>query len=99
MNSPKSITRIAGVLYLIVAIFAAFPYSVFNGLYIAGDAAATAANIVAKAGVVPAVWQVVVAIPDTDMKHFLRKPAMYLMTESIVERQVNAYMPQCGKPS
>ena len=52
MNSPKRIARIAGVLYLIVAIFAAFPYSMFNGLYIAGDAAATAANVVAKAGVV-----------------------------------------------
>jgi hypothetical protein len=52
MNSPKSIARIAGVLYLIVAIFAAYPYSVFNGVYIAGDAAATTANIVAKAGVV-----------------------------------------------
>jgi hypothetical protein len=52
MNSPKRLARIAGVLYLIVAIFAAFPYSVFNGLYIAGDAATTAANVVAKAGVV-----------------------------------------------
>ena len=52
MNSPKGIARIAGALYLIVAIFAAFPYSVFNGLYIAGDAATTAANVVAKAGVV-----------------------------------------------
>ena len=52
MNSPKRHARIAGVLYLIVAIFAAFPYSVFNGLYIAGDAATTAANVVAKAGVV-----------------------------------------------
>ncbi len=52
MKALKRIARIAGVLYLIVAIFAAFPYSVFNGLYIAGDAAATAANVVAKAGVV-----------------------------------------------
>src|SRR5512134_2674977 len=52
MNSPKRIARTAGVFYLIVAIFAAFPYSVFNGLYIAGDAVTTAANIVAKAGVV-----------------------------------------------
>jgi len=42
----------AGVIYLIVAISAAFPYGVFNGLYIAGDAAATAANVVAKAGIV-----------------------------------------------
>ena len=52
MNSPKRIARIAGVFYLIVATSAAFPYSVFNGLYIAGDAATTAANVVAKAGVV-----------------------------------------------
>ena len=52
MNSSKRLARIAGVLYLLVAIFAAFPYSVFNGLYIAGDAATTAANVVAKAGVV-----------------------------------------------
>jgi len=52
MNSPKSIARTAGVFYLIVAIFAAFPYSVFNGLYIAGDAATTAANVVTKAGVI-----------------------------------------------
>lgn len=52
LNSPKRLARIAGVLYLIVAIFAAFPYSIFNGVYITGDAATTAANIVAKAGVV-----------------------------------------------
>jgi len=52
LNSPKRLARIAGVLYLIVAIFAAFSYSIFNGLYIAGDAATTAANIVAKAEVV-----------------------------------------------
>ena len=52
LSSPKRLARMAGVLYLIVAIFAAIPYSVFNGLYIAGDAATTAANVVAKAGVV-----------------------------------------------
>lgn len=52
MNSPKSIARIAGILYLIVAIFAAYPYSVFNGLYVAGDAATTVANVIAKEGIV-----------------------------------------------
>ena len=52
MNSPKRIARIAGVLYLIVAIFAAFAYSVFTRLYVAGDAATTAANVVANAGLV-----------------------------------------------
>ncbi|HEY9075163.1 MAG TPA: DUF4386 domain-containing protein [Anaerolineaceae bacterium] len=52
LKSPKRLARIAGVLYLIVAIFAAFPYSIFNGLYMAGDAATMAANITAKAQVV-----------------------------------------------
>ena len=52
LNSPRRLARIAGVLYLLVAIFAAFPYSVFNGLYLADDAATTAANVVAKADVV-----------------------------------------------
>src|SRR5512136_2534674 len=50
MNSPKRIARIAGVLYLILAIFAAFAYNVYNKLYVAGDAAATAANVVANSG-------------------------------------------------
>jgi len=52
MNSPKSIARIAGILYLIVAISAAFSYSVFNGLYFVGDATTTTANVVAKEGIV-----------------------------------------------
>ena len=50
MNSSKRLARIAGVLYLIVAIFAAFAYNVYNKLYVAGDAAATAANVVANSG-------------------------------------------------
>lgn len=50
MNSPKRLARIAGVLYLIVAIFAAFADNVSNKLYVAGDAAATAANVVANSG-------------------------------------------------
>jgi len=52
MNSPKRLARIAGVLYLIVAIFAAYAFSVITGLYVAGDAATTAANVVANAGLV-----------------------------------------------
>lgn len=50
MNSPKRLARIAGVLYLIVAIFAAFAYNVYTKLYVAGDAAATASNVVANSG-------------------------------------------------
>jgi hypothetical protein len=52
MNSPKRLARIAGVLYLIVAIFAAYAFSVITGLYVAGDAAATVANVVANSGLV-----------------------------------------------
>ena len=52
MNSPRRIARIAGVLYLLVAVFAAFAYNVVTKLYVAGDAAATAANVVANSGLV-----------------------------------------------
>jgi hypothetical protein len=52
MNFPKRLARIAGVLYLLVAIFAAFAYNVYNKLYVAGDATATAANVVANSGYV-----------------------------------------------
>jgi hypothetical protein len=52
MNSSKSIARIAGVLYLLVAIFAAFAYNVYIKLYVAGDAATTAGNVVANSGLV-----------------------------------------------
>jgi Domain of unknown function (DUF4386) len=52
MNSPKRIARIAGVLYLLVAIFAGFAYNVCTKLYVAGDAATTAGNVVANSGLV-----------------------------------------------
>jgi|CXWL01.1.fsa_nt_gi hypothetical protein len=52
MNSPKRLARIAGVLYLLVAIFAGFAFNVYTKLYIAGDAAATAVNVVANSGLV-----------------------------------------------
>jgi hypothetical protein len=53
MNSPKRLARIAGVLYLLVAIFAAFAFDfVYTRLYVAGDAAATAGNVLANPGLV-----------------------------------------------
>jgi hypothetical protein len=52
LNSPKRLARIAGVFYLILAIFAAFAYNVFTTLYVAGDAATTAGNVVANSGLV-----------------------------------------------
>lgn len=51
--SPKRRARIAGVLYLIVAVFAAFSYNYATGTtYILGDAAATAQAVLANAGLV-----------------------------------------------
>jgi hypothetical protein len=52
MNTPRHLARIAGILYVVVAIFAAYAFSVMNKLYVAGDAAATAANVVASARLV-----------------------------------------------
>lgn len=52
MNSPKRLARIAGVLYLLLAIFAAFAERVYIKLYVAGNAATTAANIAENPGLV-----------------------------------------------
>jgi hypothetical protein len=54
MNSPeKRLARIAGVLYLLVGIFGGFAEGFVDPkMYVAGDAAATAANVVANAGLV-----------------------------------------------
>jgi Domain of unknown function (DUF4386) len=51
--SPKRLARIAGVLYLFVGIFGAFAEGfVEPKMYAAGNAAATAGNVVANAGLV-----------------------------------------------
>jgi len=53
MNSPKRLARIAGVLYLLVGIFGAFAEGfVEPKMYVAGNAAATAGNVVANSGLV-----------------------------------------------
>ncbi|HEV8671289.1 MAG TPA: DUF4386 domain-containing protein [Candidatus Limnocylindria bacterium] len=50
---PKRLARIAGVLYLLVGIFGGFAQGfVEPRMYVAGDAAATAANVVANSGLV-----------------------------------------------
>jgi len=51
--SPKRLARIAGVLYLLVGIFGAFAEGFVDPrMYVAGNAAATAGNVVANAGLV-----------------------------------------------
>ena len=53
MNSPKRLARIAGVLYLLVGIFGGFAEGfVEPKMYVAGNAAATALNVVTNAGLV-----------------------------------------------
>lgn len=53
MSEPKRLARIAGFLYLIVGVFGGFAVGyVTPMLYVPGDAAATADNVVANAGLV-----------------------------------------------
>ena len=53
MNSPKRLAKIAGLLYLGVGITGGFAEGfVEPRMYVAGDAAATAGNVVANAGLV-----------------------------------------------
>jgi hypothetical protein len=54
MNSPKRLARTAGVLYLLNAILSAFAYFMEKKVYVSGDAAATARNVVAHSGLVRA---------------------------------------------
>ena len=53
MNSDKKTARIAGVLYLLNGIFSGFAFAyVIGKVYVMGNAAATAANVVAYPGLV-----------------------------------------------
>src|SRR3982074_860481 len=53
MSSPKRLARIAGVLYLVVGITGGFAEGFLEPkMYVAGDSAAPAANVVANAGLV-----------------------------------------------
>ncbi len=53
MPSPKRLARIAGVLYLLVGIFGGFSEGFVDPkMYVAGNAAATAGNVIANSGLV-----------------------------------------------
>lgn len=52
MSSPKQLARTAGVFYLVVAICGGFAHAIRLQVYVPGDAAATAANVVANASLV-----------------------------------------------
>ena len=51
VNSPKRLAGIAGLLYLVVAIFGGFAQGfVYPKVYAAGDATTTAKNLLANSG-------------------------------------------------
>jgi hypothetical protein len=51
--SPQGLARIAGLLYLVVGILGAFAFAaVYSTMYVAGNPAASAGNLVANAGLV-----------------------------------------------
>jgi hypothetical protein len=53
MGSPKRLARIAGIFYLLVGIFGGFAEGFVDPkMYLAGNAAATAGNVVANSGLV-----------------------------------------------
>jgi hypothetical protein len=53
MSSPKRLARIAGLLYLIVGIFGGFAIAYVTAtVYVPGDAATTAGNLLTNAGLV-----------------------------------------------
>ena len=53
MTSPKRLARIAGVLYLLNGVFAGFAFGyVLTKVYVPGNAATTAANVLANSGLV-----------------------------------------------
>jgi hypothetical protein len=55
MSSPKRLARIAGVLYVVNGIVAGFAFGyVLTKVYVPGNAATTAANVVASSGLVRA---------------------------------------------
>ncbi|MBC7597169.1 MAG: DUF4386 domain-containing protein [Kineosporiaceae bacterium] len=55
VNSPKRLARIAGVFYLLLGVFGGFAQGfLYPKIFVAGDAAATAANLTSNAGLVRA---------------------------------------------
>ncbi len=52
MSSTKQLARTAGLFYLVVAVLGAFAHIVRRAVYVPGDAAATADNVVANASLV-----------------------------------------------
>ena len=81
VKSPKRLARIAGVFYLLVAIFGGFAEGFGDPkLYAAGNAAATAANVLADPGLVRII---VVAHLVNAIFFFLTAMALYVLLQHV----------------
>ncbi|HVS04856.1 MAG TPA: DUF4386 domain-containing protein [Candidatus Dormibacteraeota bacterium] len=87
-DSPRRLARIAGVLYLLVGIFGGFAQGfVYPKVYAAGDAATTAANLIANSGLVR--MGVVADLLDNSVWVFLAL-ILYLLIKQVNKRVASA---------
>ena len=81
ISSPKRLARIAGVFYLLVAIFGGFAEGFGDPkMYVAGNAAATAANVLADPGLVR---MIVVAHLLNAIFFILTAMALYILLQHV----------------
>ena len=81
MTSPKRLARIAGLFYLLVAIFGGFAEGFGDPkMYVAGNAAATAANVLANPGLVR---MIVVAHLLNAIFFVLTAMALYILLQHV----------------
>jgi hypothetical protein len=86
--SPKRQARIAGLLYLVVAVFAAFAFNYATGrTYVPGNAAATAQSVLANGGLVRAG---VVADLIQATAWLFTAMALYLLLRHVSENRARA---------
>jgi hypothetical protein len=81
MTSPKRLARVAGLFYLLVAIFGGFAEGFGDPkMYVAGNAAATAANVLANLGLVR---MIVVAHLLNSIFFVLTAMALYILLQHV----------------
>jgi hypothetical protein len=90
MKSPKRLARFAGVLYLLVGIFGGFAEGfVEPKMYVAGNAAATAGNVVANSGLLR--LSVVADLMD-GMFFVFTALALYMLLEDVHKSAARAML-------
>ena len=90
MTSPKRLARIAGVFYLLVGIFGGFAEGFGDPkMYVAGDAAATAGNVLANPGLVR---MIVVAHLVNAIFFVLTAMALYILLQHVNKSMARAML-------